>query len=132
RTEFGRLLRRAGLTPWPRLFHTLRASCETDLLERFPISAVTEWLGQSAAVALMHYAPGPAPLFERAAGGGAESGARAAHFPAQTGAGGNGPETTKTPETLTSEGFRRLLSHPVGHSPDDLMTLRGFEPRSQP
>jgi integrase len=41
RTEFLRLIRRAGLTPWPRLFHTLRASCETDLLANFPNSAVT-------------------------------------------------------------------------------------------
>ena len=29
--------RRAGLTAWPRLFHNLRASRETELMERFPI-----------------------------------------------------------------------------------------------
>ena len=68
RTEFLRLIRRAGLTPWPRLFHTLRASCETDLLAKFPITAVTEGLGHSAAVALKHYARVPDDLFNRAAG----------------------------------------------------------------
>jgi hypothetical protein len=67
--------RRAGLQSWPRLFHTLRASCETELPEQFPISAVTEWLGHSAAVALKHYARVPDHLFERAAQGGAFYGA---------------------------------------------------------
>ena len=82
RTAFLKLIRRAGLTPWPRLFHTLRASCETDLLDTLPMSAVTEWLGHSAAIALKHYAGVPEHLFERAAKGGAESGARAAQNPA--------------------------------------------------
>jgi integrase len=68
RTEFLRLIRRAGLKQWPRLFHTLRASCETDLLEQVPISAVTDWLGHSAAVALKHYTRVPDHLFERAVG----------------------------------------------------------------
>ena len=78
RTAFLKLIKRAGLTPWPRLFHTLRASCETDLLEQgFSMSAVTEWLGHSAAVALKHYARVPDHLFARAAGGGADSGALA-------------------------------------------------------
>jgi hypothetical protein len=74
RTEFLWLLRRAGLKPWPRAFHTLRASCETDLMEEFPMSAVTESLGHSAAVALKLYARVPDHLFERAAVG-AEPGA---------------------------------------------------------
>ena len=30
RTTFGKLVRRAGLKQWPKPFHTLRASCETD------------------------------------------------------------------------------------------------------
>jgi integrase len=128
RTEFGRLIRRAGLAPWPRLFHTLRASCETDLLERFPISAVTEWLGHSAAVALKHYTRVPDHLFERAAGGGAYSGARAAHFPAQTGADGKGPERAEPAEVLAGEASSPMLSSPVPSRPDILMTLPGFEP----
>ena len=31
RTRLGRIIRRAGLKPWPRLFHNLRASRETEL-----------------------------------------------------------------------------------------------------
>jgi hypothetical protein len=47
----------------------------TDLLEQFPTGAVTEWLGHSAAVAAKHHARVPDHLYDRAAGGGAESGA---------------------------------------------------------
>ena len=131
RTEFLRLIRRAGLTPWPRVFHTLRASCETDLLESFPISAVTEWLGHSATVALKHYARVPDHLFERAAGG-AESGARVAQNTTHARASGIGQETTQPTQPPVGEGLRRLLLDPARTCVVDPMTLRGFEPRSLP
>ncbi len=132
RTEFERLIRRAGIRSWPRLFHTLRASCETDFLDWFPISAVTEWLGHSAAVALKHYARVPDHLFERAANGDAESGAHATHFPAQTGADTKRPERTEPREVPGNQASRRLVSAPVASGRDDQMTLRGFEPRFLP
>ncbi len=37
RTRFEKMVQRAGLTRWPQPFHNMRASCETDLLERFPL-----------------------------------------------------------------------------------------------
>ncbi len=133
RTAFLKLIKRAGLEPWPRLFHTLRASAETDLLEQgFPMNAVTEWLGHSAAVALKHYARVPDHLFALAAGGGAESGARAAQNRAQAGAEGIGLEKRNATETLTEKDFRRVLSGQVLSRPNDQMTPRGFEPRSTP
>jgi integrase len=55
RTQFARLLRRAGLTPWPRLFHNLRASRETELMERFPLQVVTQWIGNTPNIAMKHY-----------------------------------------------------------------------------
>ena len=79
RTPLPKLIRRAGLAQWPRVFHNLRASCETGLLAEFPIASVTSWLGHSATVALRHYAQGCGEDFQRAAfgvsQGGAESGA---------------------------------------------------------
>jgi integrase len=56
RTQFHRIITKAGLTPWPRAFHNLRGSLETDLLARFPIHVVTAWLGNSPKIALAHYA----------------------------------------------------------------------------
>lgn len=55
RTTFGKIIRRAGLETWPRLFHNLRASRETELVEKYPIQVVTGWLGNSPTVAMRHY-----------------------------------------------------------------------------
>ena len=55
RTEFQRVLKRAGLSPWQRLFHNLRASRQTELAQTFPIHVVCKWLGNSARVAQKHY-----------------------------------------------------------------------------
>lgn len=55
RTAFCRFIRRAGLKPWPKLFHTLRASRQTDLEDRFPSHVVCEWIGNSERIAREHY-----------------------------------------------------------------------------
>lgn len=40
RTRFEKIIKRAGATPWPRLWHNLRASRQTELEERFPSHVV--------------------------------------------------------------------------------------------
>ena len=55
RTTFLKILRRAGVEPWPRVFHNMRASCQTDLEQRFPSYVVCAWLGNSETVAKAHY-----------------------------------------------------------------------------
>ena len=55
RTQFQRILTKAGVAPWPRLFQNLRASRETELANEFPIHVVTEWLGNKPRVAAKHY-----------------------------------------------------------------------------
>ncbi len=135
RTAMMRLIKRAGLTPWPRLFHTLRASCETDLLDTLPMSAVTEWLGHSAAIALKHYARVPDHLFDRATTavkGDAKSDARATQKATHSGAGTSDQEKTNPPQTLLVEGLRRVLSASDRLCPVSPMTLWGFEPQYQP
>src|SRR5262249_23961966 len=42
RTTFGKIVRRAGVEPWPRLWQSLRASCESDLAQSFPLATVTK------------------------------------------------------------------------------------------
>ncbi|MFN9987156.1 MAG: hypothetical protein ACK52S_16525, partial [Pirellula sp.] len=41
--------------PWPKPFHAMRASRETDLLETHPLQAVTRWFGHSPKVAVASY-----------------------------------------------------------------------------
>ena len=97
RTHLLRLLKRAGLESWPRLFHNLRSSFETELLEHSPSHVVAAWLGHSAVIMLKHYAQVTNDHFERAIGGkksGAENGADVAHSEAQQVVAGNSKEMT--------------------------------------
>jgi integrase len=66
RTHLTRILKKMGIEPWPRLFHNLRASRETELASKFPIQVVTAWLGNSPIVALQHYLQTTNEHFDRA------------------------------------------------------------------
>ena len=55
RTQLLRIIDRAGLKAWPRVFHNMRASRQTELTARFPLHVVCSWLGNSAPIADKHY-----------------------------------------------------------------------------
>ena len=55
RTQLCRYLNLAGIEQWPKLFHNLRASRETELADQFPMHVVCEWIGNSQLVAKRHY-----------------------------------------------------------------------------
>ncbi len=55
RTQLQRIIAKAGLTEWPKLFQNLRSTRETELAETFPLHVVTAWLGNSQLVAAKHY-----------------------------------------------------------------------------
>ncbi len=55
RTQLLRIIDKAGLTAWPKLFQNLRSTRETELTETFPLHVVTAWLGNSQLVAAKHY-----------------------------------------------------------------------------
>ncbi len=67
RETFLKILARAGVTPWPRLFQNLRASRETELMARYPTKDVAAWLGNSVPVAMRHYAMATDESFQAAA-----------------------------------------------------------------
>ncbi len=67
RTQFDRIIRRAGDAPWPRLFNSLRASRETDLAKQHPLHVVTAWMGNTPKIAMKHYLMTTDADFERAA-----------------------------------------------------------------
>jgi len=87
RTTSEKVIRRAGVEPWPRLWHSLRASCESDLAQSFPLATVTKWLGNTPSVALRHYIDPTESAFEKATtwvpDSGAKSGAPEAQNQAQ-------------------------------------------------
>jgi hypothetical protein len=55
RSEMTRLLRGAGVSGWPRLFHSMRASRQTELQREFPLHVVCSWLGNSPRIAQQSY-----------------------------------------------------------------------------
>ena len=91
-----------GLSAWPRLLQNLRASRETELAGQFPLHVVAAWIGNSAPVAAKHYLSVTDADFDKALGGGADSGARAAQNPAQSGAAASGRERTGEDRRTTS------------------------------
>ena len=85
-----------GLKPWPRLFHAMRASRETELAKDYPIHVVTAWSGNTPRIAMKHYLQVTDDDFERAAQGGAQvaqNAAQHAHVSLRT----HSQETTKAP-----------------------------------
>ncbi|MBD3675155.1 MAG: site-specific integrase [Planctomycetaceae bacterium] len=55
RTQLKRIIKKAGLKPWPKLFHNLRSTRETELAEQFPMHTVCSWIGNSQLIAAKHY-----------------------------------------------------------------------------
>jgi integrase len=83
RTQLNRIIRKAGLEPWPKLFHNLRASRETELAKVYPIHVVCAWIGNTARIAAKHYLQVTEDYFVLAAGEGGKSGAKSDARPAQ-------------------------------------------------
>lgn len=73
RTQLLRIIRRAGLTPWPKPFHNLRASRETELAASFPLHVVCDWIGNSERIADRHYLQVTDDHFQAAATGAANT-----------------------------------------------------------
>lgn len=102
RTTFEKIIKRAGLQPWPRLFQNLRSTRETELAESYPLHVVTAWIGNSKAIAAKHYLQIRDEDFERAAQTPTGS-AGAAHRTAQS-----EPELTRTDPQSGSD-----TEHPI-------------------
>lgn len=66
RTRLMKLLTKLGIPVWPRIFHNLRASRQTELEERFPSHVVCGWMGNSESVAKAHYLTTTDSHFEQA------------------------------------------------------------------
>jgi len=88
RTQLQRILKRAGLKPWPRLFQNLRSSRQTELAVAWPEHIVCAWMGNSKAVAIKHYLQVREEDFARAANTPTKSARQTARF---------GAESSRTP-----------------------------------
>lgn len=67
------IIKRAGLAPYSKPFHTLRKCCETEWMARCPVLDVASWLGHSPTVAAAHYTRPTAESVARVTKKGTES-----------------------------------------------------------
>ena len=68
RTQLCKIIRRAGLKPWPKLFQNLRATRATELADQFPSHVSADWLGHSTTIADKHYRQTTSEHFAKAVG----------------------------------------------------------------
>jgi integrase len=133
RTQLLRIMRRAGVKPWPRLFQNLRASRETELAESYPLHVVCEWIGNTARVAEAHYLQVTEEHYQRAAGG-AESGAvssgPAVQNPVQQPTAPVRTESQEGPNSLDGCDLVREGASPISDMRDRLVSRLGLEPRT--
>jgi integrase len=127
RTQLTRIIEKAGLKPWPKLFHNLRANCETDLVEVWPEHVVCSWLGNSRIVARKHYLRVNDDHFARASG---EVPAPPALNQAQ-----QSTETLRNEQKPTNGDEQKSLDFPDDAIPCEVlqnteMSVLGFEPRT--
>jgi integrase len=86
RKPFLAIIDRAGLRPWPHLFHNLRSSRASELMSEHSPSDVCRWMGHSMRVAERHYLQTRPEAIAAAV---AEGRNEAAHKPAQQGTAGS-------------------------------------------
>src|SRR5579884_1671954 len=135
RSQLRRIIRRAGLAPWPKLFHNLRASRETELAKEFPIHVVCAWIGNTERIAAKHYLQVTEDYFtqasgERGAKSGAPNGAQAARNQAQRLAEASGSLSGETQKPRQKAEVLREASPAQGSVPVVGIPPRGLEPLS--
>jgi len=147
RTHLERIIKKAGHAPWPRLLQNLRASCETDWVEKYPSHVVAKWLGHSPKVAAQHYlmsrehhfedvvrgsSPGPAPAAavssEAADDRSAECCARVVQNASQHASAREGTEPHETTEPAATTRVTAGSSEVTPFTRNGEMAGTGFEP----
>jgi len=139
-THMRRIIGRAGLTPWPKLFNNMRASRATELANIYPAAQCTAWMGHSQAIAEAHYHMVRDEDFNRAAStpiavnrpiqSGAECGAHVAQNAAQQQSATNGKEEQDGAQTKKEPALMLIPSGLCGSLQNHLMGIRGLEPRT--
>ena len=126
RTHLERIIKRAGVEPWPKLFANLRSSRETELCQFFPVHMVCKWIGNTPRIAQQHYLQVTDEHFEQAAMILTTGSKKATQNPTQQ------PDVlprtaSRSKEESAFYGQKRGIATPD----EDLMGRAGIEPATQ-
>jgi integrase len=125
RTQFLKKLAKAGISPWKRLFHSMRASRQTELERQFPLHVVCSWLGNTEAIAKKNYLLVTDSDFELAIEGNAQCNARDAKSNVKSNAAKVGSDPKLSEENLEIPRGNSDFSEKVN---ENLAEETGFEP----
>ncbi len=128
RTTFERIIRRAGLDAWPRLFHALRASRETELAAEYPIHVVTAWLGNTPRIAMRHYLMVTETDFQKAVQNPVQMFTKAVQNQVQQPAGDSRTSSQETTQAPGIQGLVLCSTDPCNSLQESLAGEQGFEP----
>ena len=128
RTTMERIMGRAGVPTWPRLFQNMRASRETELVQDHPLHVVTAWIGNSARIAARHYLQVTDADFDRAVYGGASSGAVAVQNPVQQPPVTFGIHSQEKQQAPDDQGLVQSVANPCNGVQEYPVTPTGLEP----
>jgi integrase len=117
RTTAEKIIARASVEAWPRLFQNLRASCETDWVQTYPAHVCAKWLGHSPTVAAQHYLMSRDHHFRDAIEGGSKSGAESGAASGGNGSHGAESGAQKTPFSPQTREKRGLKVGDIGLEP---------------
>lgn len=126
------IIKKAGLSPWPKLFQNLRASRETELCQNFPLHVASKWIGNTPTVAMGHYLQVIDSDWEKATSTTAKSdtksdtlGAEMTHFNTYCG----GSETfASVQELIKNLGDSSVLSTIIEEMQNEQVPRVGIEP----
>ena len=130
--QLRRIIQHAGLTPWPRTWHNLRASRQTELAAEYPLHTVCAWIGNTKAIAAGHYLQVTDADWERATNerveSGAKSGALALQNPVQQRPAAKRTGTNKRAQVSIGTGVMRDSAAPCPPPHNPLIGATGLEP----
>ena len=124
RTQLKRIIVRAGIKPWPKLFVNLRATCATELADNFPDHVCNTWMGHSKKIANKHYRQVTAEHLAKAKSG-AQGGARVAQTVAPS---THAPAPTRSAEAAGKPREMRTDAEGRAAADDEPVPPAGFEP----
>ncbi len=117
RTHLLRIMEKAGVKPWPKLFQNLRSTRQTELCQDWPEHVVCAWLGNSRLVAREHYLQVTDEHFEKAA-----------QFPAQQPCAANCEEMRTSGKNLPEGSKMQVLAGNSVSMQAQKVGGRGLEP----
>ncbi|MBN1124561.1 MAG: site-specific integrase [Sedimentisphaerales bacterium] len=131
RTQFQRILRRAHIETWPKLFQNLRSTRETELCEIYPVHVVCAWIGNSIPIAMKNYLQVTDDHFEQAihaTQNATHSTQKTMQNPAAPGDMERNDKNSKTPQVKDNSTLKRTIqAHSILDKKDNV-GVTGLEP----